>query len=90
MSQVNHIQVPQKWTLLDNLIPEFDSSAKYIIYHRGESTIMCLEGDTTPSNTTKAGVPFYKDQKATYEKGIQNQYIRALGNNSYINITEVA
>lgn len=90
MSQENYIQVPQKWTLIEDLIPEFDNTATYIVYHRGESTIMCLEGDSTPANNAKAGTPFYKDQRAIYEKGTQNQYIKALGNNSYINITKVA
>lgn len=89
MSQANYVQIPQKWTLLDDLIPDFSNNVTYVLTHRSDSTIMFLENDSLPDNNTKAGTPFYpEDRQAFYKKGKQNIYTKANNNNTFINITE--
>ena len=89
MSQENYTKVPTNWVLLEDLIPNFDSSKTYQIYNNGISTIKCLESDTLPADDAEGGRPLYQDCTAVYEKGAQNVYVKALSDDTYVNITKV-
>lgn len=89
MTQENFVQIPKNWILFSDLITNFDNSATYQLYNNGVSTVKCLESDTLPTDNAEGGLPLYQNRIAIYKKGTQNLYIKALSNDTYINITKV-
>lgn len=89
MTQENFVQIPKNWVLFSDLVTNFDNSATYQLYNNGVSTVKCLESGTLPANNAEGGVLLYQNYTAIYKKGAQNLYIKALSNDTYINITKV-
>lgn len=86
MAQESFLEVGSEWVALSDKIT-VDADTTYYIQNVGPGTIVALESATEPAEDTKGGNIIEPYKQASYVKGTQDLYFRALYKNASINLT---
>lgn len=77
--QIDYREIGRNWVAFTTITTP-DANKTYQIQNRGDSTILAVEANATP--TTQAGVFVRPYETLVYKKGEQTLYLKALGSTS--------